>query len=270
MNLIANARMYAVTPEAAVAWKQMFSWLSNHSGVPLEIVDHASPAPLEEFWSRHDLGCAFMCGFPFAKSSPRLTAAAAPIPSDARYGGCSVYSTELVVRADSKCRILDETFGGRVGFTVDHSHSGFDALRHHLLHLRSAARSALYATSVGPLFTPQKVIDALLADEIDVGPLDSFVLDLIGRHAPQLAARLRVIASTDLAPIPLLVASPQCPDDVVSRLRNSLIAFGGIEACATLRDELCLAGFSAVVLAEYDLTLAWESEAVAAGYAFSA
>jgi ABC-type phosphate/phosphonate transport system substrate-binding protein len=96
------------------------------------------------------------------------------------------------------------------------------------------------------------------------------VLDLIGRHAPQLAARLRVIASTDLAPIPLLVASPQCPDDVVSRLRNSLIAFGGIEACATLRDELCLAGFSAVVLAEYDLTLAWESEAVAAGYAFSA
>jgi ABC-type phosphate/phosphonate transport system substrate-binding protein len=156
MNLVANARMYAVTPEAAVARKQMFSWLSNHSGVPLEIVDHASPAPLEEFWSRHDLGCAFMCGFPFAKSSPRLTAAAAPIPSDARYGGCSVYSTELVVRADSKCRILDETFGGRVGFTVDHSHSGFDALRHHLLHLRSAARSALYATSVGPLLPPRK------------------------------------------------------------------------------------------------------------------
>lgn len=62
---VANARMYSVNPAVAGAWKSMFGWLSEQSGVQLDVIDHAFPAPLSELWSRADIACVFMCGFPF-------------------------------------------------------------------------------------------------------------------------------------------------------------------------------------------------------------
>jgi ABC-type phosphate/phosphonate transport system substrate-binding protein len=266
MAYIANARMYAVAPGATAAWNKLFAWLADHSGIAFEVIDHAAPAPLEELWSRDDLACAFMCGFPFARSQPQPKIIAAPVPSAARYGRKPIYMTDLIVRAESPFQTLQDTFGKRLGYTVDTSHSGFNALRHHLLSVRTEATPQLYAQPIGPLFTPRRVIDALLNDEIDVGPLDSFAHDLIRRHDPALAARFRALASTDAAPIPLLIASPSCPDDVVGRLRSSLLAFGADDKCAALRDKLCLSGFAAVTPSVYQTTIAWDREAIEAGY----
>jgi hypothetical protein len=58
--LVANARMYAVTPAARDLWQRLFAWVAERSGIPLVYVDHAAPAPLETLWSRPDLGLAFM------------------------------------------------------------------------------------------------------------------------------------------------------------------------------------------------------------------
>ena len=58
MFLIANARMYAVTPAVREAWQRLFDWMAGTSGVPLEYIDHAAPAPLETLWAREDLGGA--------------------------------------------------------------------------------------------------------------------------------------------------------------------------------------------------------------------
>ena len=63
--LVANARMYAVTPAAEEAWHALFDWLARESGVALEAIDHAFPAPLSDLWTRPDLGCGFVCGLPF-------------------------------------------------------------------------------------------------------------------------------------------------------------------------------------------------------------
>jgi hypothetical protein len=83
--LVANARMYAVTPAVTNAWRSFFAWLSERSGVALTYLENAAPAPLEELWSRDDLGAAFMCGFPFASAPQRPRLVAAPVPSSPRY-----------------------------------------------------------------------------------------------------------------------------------------------------------------------------------------
>ena len=266
MSRVANARMYSVNPPAAAAWKELFGWLGRRSGIPLDVIDHVFPAPLSALWSRADLACTFMCGFPFVRSTDRPKPVAAPVPSGARYGGRPVYVTDLVVRADSPFRSIEETFGGRLGYTVEDSHSGYNAPRHHLLPFRSAARPTLYRESVGPLFTPRRVLDAILAGEIDVGPLDGYALDLMKHHEPGLAARIRVVATTEAAPIPFLIASPDCPDQIVARLGSALAQFGEAEECAALRDALCLTGFAPVVEADYALIAAWDRDARAAGY----
>src|ERR1700730_15188203 len=149
MSYVANARMYSVGPDAASAWNELFEWLARESGVELRLINHGFPEQLSELWSRPDLGCAFMCGFPhmLAKNSPRPVAA--PVPMRAPLPGRPVYATRLVVRADSSFRSLQETFDGRVGYTAEDSHSGHNALRHHLLPYRLQRGANLYRESIG-------------------------------------------------------------------------------------------------------------------------
>ena len=267
MPYVANARMYSVNPAAAAAWKELFGWLAREADVELQPMDHAFPLPLSELWVRPDLGCGFMCGFPYARAEEKPRPLAAPVPTGAPVPGRPVYATCLLVRADSKFGALEQTFGGRLGYTVEDSHSGYNALRHHLLPYYLQHNTRLYRESVGPLFTPRRVIDALLADRIDVGPLDSYALDLMLHHQPDLAQQVRIVATTDPAPIPFLVAAPDCPDAIVSKLRAALLEFGDAPACAGLKKQLCLDAFVPVAADEYSLTTRWDAEAVAAGYA---
>jgi ABC-type phosphate/phosphonate transport system substrate-binding protein len=264
MAYVANARMYSVNAGAAAAWHELFEWLARESSVDLRVIDHKFPAPLAELWSRPDLGCTFMCGFPYRLAQHPPRPVAAPVPVGAAK---PVYATRLVVRTDSAFDTLQDTFDGRLGFTVEDSHSGYNALRHHLLPYRQQRGADLYRKSIGPLTTPRRVIDALLAGEIDVGPLDGYAMDLMLRHDPELAKQLRTVAVTDAAPIPFLVASRECPDDVVTALRTALLKFGDVEAYGGLRERLCLRRFVPVLIEDYELMLRWDAEARAAGYA---
>ena len=202
--LVANARMYAVNPAARDLWQRLFAWVAERSGVPLVYVDHAAPAPLETLWSRPDLGLAFMCGYPFARAQPAVQAVAAPLPAHPRCHGRAVYWTDFAVAAEGPFRQLADTFGGRIGWTVEHSQSGFNAVRHHLLRHRAGRKARLFRQAVGPLVTPRRVTESLLAGEIDVGPLDSDYHELLRRFEPQTASRLRTVefdrADADAAP----------------------------------------------------------------------
>ena len=267
MAYVASARMYAVNPGAASAWHELFEWLARASGIDLHINGHEFPAPLAELWSRSDLGCAFICGLPFKRAKNPLRPVAAPIPSAAPVPGKPVYATRLVVRADSAVQSLEDSFGGRLGFTAEDSHSGYNALRHHLLPYWLQRGANLYRRSIGPFHTPRRVIEAVLANEIDAGPLDGFALDLMLRHEPDLAKRIRIVATTATAPIPFLVAGRECPDAVVASLQSALMKFADASACAGLRQRLCLQGFAPVAVDDYDVMLRWDAEARAAGYA---
>src|SRR5580704_6597792 len=266
MRYVANARMYSVNPQAAAAWKELFGWLARQSGVDLDTLDHAFPLPLADLWSRADLACAFMCGFPFALSAQPLRPVAAPVPAKAPISGRPVYDTRLVVRADSGFRTIEQTFGGRLGYTVEDSHSGYNALRYHLLPYYRQGGAKLYRESIGPLVTPRRVIEALLSGDIDIGPLDGYALDLMQRHQPDLASQIRIVATTDPAPIPFLIAAPDCPDEIVLALQTGLLAFSNAPACAGLREQLCLDTFVPVAAEDYSLITRWDAEARAAGY----
>jgi ABC-type phosphate/phosphonate transport system substrate-binding protein len=263
MSLAANARMYAVTPAVKAAWQDLFAWVAKTSGVPLAYLDHAAPAPLEALWERDDLGAAFMCGFPFASAAVRPLPLVAPVPSPPRYAGLPQYCTDFIVRADRDPASLKDVFGGRIGWTVAHSQSGYNAVRHHLLGCMVSPDTQW----VGPLVTPRAVIAAVLNDRIDVGPLDSYVHDLIARHEPETAAKLRVIASTVMTPIPLLVASPGIDRDAAERLRHPLLSCHVEPALAATLDALLLRRFVAVDPTAYDVLVLRAQDADRSGIA---
>lgn len=263
MRLIANARMYAVDAATAANWTALFARIAPMAGVQLDVIPHAAPAPLEELWRRGDLGLAFICGYPFARGGFPVQPVAAPVPASG--DGGPRYATHLVVRAESDIATLEESFGRRLGWTVAHSQSGFNALRTHLLpHWQ--ARGPLYAKSIGPLLTPRRVIDALLTGEIDIGPLDSYFHDLLLVAEPQTAARLRIVETTAPRPMPLLVASDGVGEAVVMRLRAALLAAHQDEEGRAILARLRLSGFAGVAPEAYRVLVDEADAADSAGY----
>lgn len=254
MIWLSNARMYSQNAAAGAAWTALLARVAKAAEVPLEPFDYPAPQPLEGLWERPDLGLVFICGFPRRKYFPRTIPIAAPVPT--RWGR-PVYCSDLIVRADSPIRSLEDSFGSRMAWTVHHSQSGCNAPRHHLLKIGGGKH--LYRESVGPLISAAAVVQAVIDGRADIGPLDAYVHELMKIHAPEQAAQIRTVDSTPPMPIPLLVAAPGFPDDRVQRLRAALLALGPIP-------ELALDGFAAPVEADYDVMLAMEQEALAAGY----
>src|SRR5215471_16559054 len=149
--MIANARMYAIDATTAAAWRVLLEWVGRRSGVPFEVIDYPAPQPLSELWNRADLGCAFMCGYPFATTKPRPTLLAAPVPSPAPYGGRPVYWTDFVTAISTRIDHLDDVLGKRMAWTTEESQSGFHAPRGVLAPYAQRHDGSLFTASVGPL-----------------------------------------------------------------------------------------------------------------------
>lgn len=224
--------MYSVTPAAAAAWRVLFDWVMAKADVKGDWFAHEPPKPIVDLWARDDLACVQMCGLPFSLRQPKATILAAPVPSLPDYAGRAVYWSYIAVRADAPYRTLEDTFGRTAGYTVKDSQSGYFAFRHHLLQ-RSPGRTP-YAKIVGGLVNPRGVVAALADGRIDVGPLDSYVFDLVRAGDPAFAAQVRIIDTTDPTPMPPVIAtSPRLSADDVRRLRE---AFAAVEHEPSLAD----------------------------------
>ena len=261
-----NARMYAVTPAVEAAWRELLGHITREAGVELSYHSYPAPQPLEQLWSRPDLGAVFMCGFPIALKLAPVIPIAAPIPSAAWAGGRAVYRSDLIVRRDAPYLRLEDTFGGRAGWTVRHSQSGFNAFRHHLLAYRSALRPTLYGDMTGNLVTARNVLDGVREGRIDIGPLDAYWHTLIARHAAELTADIRVLAPTALAPMPAFVAAAGAPAPMVAQLRAAFTGAAARPWFGAFGEYLLLQGFAAASESSYATLLDWDREAKAAGY----
>lgn len=263
---IANARMYAVTAAVEGVWRELLEHVSEDAQVALRYLPYPAPQPLEALWSRPDLGAVLMCGYPLAQRLAPARPLAAPIPAAPWAGGRAVYRTDLIVRADAPYGCLEDTFGGRAGWTVSHSQSGFNAFRHELLRYRTAARPQLYGQVTDNLITARNVLDAVREGRIDVGPLDAYWHLLLRQHAPELTAGVRTLASTPLTPMPAFVAAQDAPGELTERLRAAFLAAAERPWFAALAAPLAIAGFAPTRIEDYQPLLDWDREAVTAGY----
>ena len=267
--MIANARMYAINAAVAAAWRQLFEWIEREANVPLDIVAHAAPLSLTDLWRRDDLGCALMCGFPWvtwAKPIERPFPLAAPVPSPPAFRDHPIYWTDIVVHADSRYKTADDLAGARFAFTVEDSQSGYQAPRRYFAERAQASGGRFFAATIGPLVTPRRVVEAIVADEADAGPLDAWWHALLRRHEPALAKRIRIVATTPSTPIPLVVCAAGIDEERRQRLAAAFMQVGRAAALARVRDALELARFDPPATANYQSLIEDARVADALGY----
>jgi ABC-type phosphate/phosphonate transport system substrate-binding protein len=203
--MIANARMYSVSPEAAALWRRLLAAVIERAGLDVELLEHAEPQPIDELWQRADQAAVFMCGLPFSRSDPRPELIAAPVPSPADFRGLPQYWSDMVVRKDSGWQRIEDTFGSRIALTVPGSQSGCLAA---LYFLMSATDDfPPYQEVIAPQVTPLGALSAVIDGRADVAPIDSYAYCLLETYRRDLTSQVRVIARTASTPIPPLVAS---------------------------------------------------------------
>jgi ABC-type phosphate/phosphonate transport system substrate-binding protein len=270
--MIANARMYALNDTVAAAWRRLFEWIAADAGVSLDVIAHPLTQPLGDLWRRGDLGCALMCGFPWARwvtgreSIERPTPLAVPVPSPAAFGNRPIYWTDIVVRDDSPIASVENLAGTRFAFTVEDSQSGYQAPRRFFAQRAQETGGRLFRAVVGPLITPRRVVEAVVAGDADAGPLDAWWHALLRRHEPEVATRLRVVASTPPAPIPLVVGAAGMPEPQKGRVIAALERMAGVAELSDVRDALLLKRFVRADAADYRSLLTSAREADALGY----
>lgn len=197
--------MYSVLPAAGAAWRRLLGAISEAAGVPLSYVEHQPPAPLGELWRREDMGAVFMCGLPYARSVPRPAIVAAPVPFGMPFGGQPRYWSELVVRADSRFGVIEDTFGHRIALTAMDSQSGCLAPLYYLM--AAGGSAALYREVIEPRVTPVGAMTAVVEGLADVAPIDSYAFSLAQQYMPELTSQLRSVARTSPTAIPPIVSS---------------------------------------------------------------
>ncbi|WP_246662725.1 PhnD/SsuA/transferrin family substrate-binding protein [Rhizobium sp. P44RR-XXIV] len=247
---IACSRMYNLSPRISEHWDRLFHWLSGQSGVDLEVIPHAAPAPLSELWARPDMGAVFMCGFPFSRlaADERPIALAAPVSTAEWAGGQPVYASHIVAARDRPLADADLA-AVRWGWTVRDSQSGYNAPREFVAEL---ANGRSVRNTVGPLLNPRGVVEAIHTGAIDVGAIDAYAFQLMEMHEPEMIAPLRVVGTTRPAPFPLLVAARGQPAEMITALKGALLSMHQDPSGRDILGSLGLAAFAEPDLAAYD------------------
>jgi ABC-type phosphate/phosphonate transport system substrate-binding protein len=267
--MIANARMYALNDTVAAAWRRLFEWIAADAQVPLDVIAYPPPNPLGDLWRRGDLGCALMCGYPWVTwrdAIERPVPLAVPVPSPAIFGDRPMYWTDIVVRADSDIRSVADLAGTRFAFTIEDSQSGYQAPRCFFAERAQTAGGWLFREMVGPLITPRRAVEAIVAGDADAGPLDAWWHALLRRHEPEVAANLRTIATTAPAPMPLVVGAAGMPEPQKRRLITAFERTAAALELADVRDALLLKRFVHADAADYQSLLASARDADSLGY----
>jgi ABC-type phosphate/phosphonate transport system substrate-binding protein len=215
--MIANARMYSVSPQVAELWRLLLTTVSEQAGIRAAVIEHPAPLPIDELWLRNDMAAVFMCGLPYSRAQPQPALIAAPVPSGAEFAGRPEYWSELVVREDSPFESIEATFGGRLALTLPNSQSGYAAPLQFLM--SRAASAPLYKEIISPAVNPLGAASAVISGAADVAPIDAFAFQLLQKYRGDLTTQLRTIARTAKTPIPPLVASI----DGLNRLQAAFI-----------------------------------------------
>jgi hypothetical protein len=256
------SRMYDVCDEARALWRRLFEQVCTAAGLRARWLNH--DGPIEDLWSREDVLCTFECGLPFVERSYDLEFVVALVPSPPPYSRQPVYRTDFLVRTDDDISTLEGAHGLRLGWSVEHSQSGFNAVRHFLLKDHRSGKIP-YTQFVGPLNTPKSCLRALMAGTVDVVPMDSFYMDLLRRFRPEYSRQFRVVASTPYSPFPPLVTSRRRSVHRVGALRSAFIEFGDRPTNAKLLSDLLVHRFVSFDAAEYGAIGEQHREAQSAG-----
>ena len=177
-----------------------------------ELVDGGDWSELE----RGAIDIAFVCSPPVIWLGGAVEAVAAPVLADPRFGGKPLYSSEVVVHRDSRFRSLEDLRGARWAINEPSSWSGY------WVTLQRVGSWDFFGEVVAAGFH-EEALRMVAAGEIDGAAIDCHVLDVVRRHDPSVAEKLKVVETVGPAPSQPVVVRAGLEAGVKARIRDRLL-----------------------------------------------
>ena len=182
----------------------------------------------EDPFSKGDADVGFMCAPSFLwllehETPPVELLPAAPVFRDVRAPGRPVYFSELVVRRDSPAGSFIDLRGRSWAYNDQCSLSGYYNLLKKLADMGKDERFFGRTCCSGSHLNSMEMV---VGGEVDAATIDSNVLRIRLRSAPELRERLRVIETWGPFPIQPVVLRSGLHLELKNRLRAALLAIG--------------------------------------------
>jgi phosphonate transport system substrate-binding protein len=193
-------------------------------GRPTELVVGSS---YDQLGPETTIDVAFVCGLPYVELVRRrgapLEPLAAPVLAGERYGGRPVYFSDVIVRRDSPFRCFADLRGCRWSYNEPLSHSGYGVTRYWLVRLGETDGFFGHVVKAG---FHERSIRLVASGEVDASAIDSQVLAVALRDHPELAQRVRVVATLGPSTIQPVVAARRLSPSLRSEIRSVLLELG--------------------------------------------
>lgn len=186
-------------------------------------------------WRELDSGridIAFVCSPPVIWLGGAVQAVAAPILTDPRFGGKPLYCSEVIVSRDSPFQSLDDLRGARWAINEPSSWSGYWVTLHRI-------GSWDFFGEVVEAGFHERALQMVASGEIDGAAIDSHVLGVALRNAPQLDDLIRVVETLGPSPSQPVVVKSDLDSALKEQIRSRLL-----ELRDPLMTEFLVEGFA--------------------------
>jgi len=218
---------------------------------------------IDDLWQDPGLVLAQSCGYPLMTSlRDRVRLVATPRYRAAGCVGAS-WGSALVVRADDASPDLVAFRGRRCAANQPHSNTGMNLLRAAVAEL---AGGEAFFRSVAWTGSHRDSLALVAEGEADLAAIDAVTLAHLGRIAPTLVRRTRILGWTEATPGLPFITAGTTDDTTIALLRQALDQIATDPEHEWIRDALLLDGFERVPEARYHGILELERRALALGY----
>jgi phosphonate transport system substrate-binding protein len=209
----------------------------------------------------------FICGLPYVELArqepPPVTLLAAPVLQGERYCGQPIYFSDVVVSQNSPCGAFADLRGRSWAYNDIESHSGYNITRYTLTQMGETRGFFGRLVAAG---YHQRALRMVAAGQVDAAAIDSQTLAIELRQHPDLAARVRVIATFGPATIQPVVAARHISATMCEDLCAALCALGDDPDARDSLDFGYVARFVPIADAAYDDIRAMVAAAEAANF----
>jgi phosphonate transport system substrate-binding protein len=209
-----------LAPNILSVYETVTEEVGRRLGIDTELVIETSYDSCE----RDENEVCFVCSLPYVTFERRgldlAVPVAAPVIMGERYAGRPIYFSDVIVPRDSAFQSFLDLRGGRWAFNERLSHSGYGITRYHLVRLGET--KGFFGAVVDAGFH-EEAIRLVAAGEVDGSAIDSQVLAVSLRDAPELAERVRIVDALGPSTIQPVAVSRRVPEDLREAIGDVLV-----------------------------------------------
>lgn len=204
--------------ETYESYQQMIKLIGNKLGYHVELVQRNSYTEINDLLKNREVDIAFICSYAYVMGKKEFGLELLAVP---QIKGKTTYRGYLIVNSASNIFTFNDLQGRDFAFTDPLSFTGY--FYPQLLLKASNSDYRKYFRKTYFTKSHDNSIKAVMQGLVDGAAVDSLIFDYMAHKDNNINQKIRVIAVSEEAGMPPLVARPGLPNDLKQKIRTTIL-----------------------------------------------